>query len=108
MSKDKKLGDEDYIFSSRAWGGTGTAPLGDVNHYIRGISVEALPGLKLTARNVRTLRATAAAAQLISEADIPTTKVIGDRNVSSLKSQEFMESVEAAIIQQVIKETKEK
>jgi hypothetical protein len=102
MSKDKKLGDEDYIFSAGAWGGKGTPPLGDVNPYIRGISVEALPGLRLTARNARTLRATAAAAQLISEADIPITKVIGDRNVSSLKPQEFMESVETAIIQDIL------
>ena len=28
MSGDKKLGDEDYIFSAGAWGGTGTPPMG--------------------------------------------------------------------------------
>ena len=105
MSGDKKLGDEDYIFSAGAWGGTGTPPLGDVNPYIRGVTVDALPNVRLTARNFRTLHANEAAAKLIGEADIPTTYSIGDRTVSSLKPQEFMESVEAVIVKQVIADT---
>ena len=105
MSKDKKLGDEDYLFSSKAWGGTGTTPLGDVNPYIRGITVDAFPDIKMTAKDFRTLHANVAAAKLIGEADIPTTKVIGDRNVSTLNQQDFMESVEAAVVQQVLADT---
>jgi hypothetical protein len=105
MSKDKKLGDEDYLFSSKAWGGTGTTPLGDVNPYIRGISVDAFPDMKITAKDFRTLHANVAADRLINEADIPSTKVIGDRNVSTLNQRDFMESIETAIIQQVLADT---
>ena len=105
MSKDKKLGDEDYLFSSKAWGGTGTTPLGDVNPYIRGISVDAFPDMKITAKDFRTLHANVVADRLINEAGIPSTKVIGDRNVSTLSQRDFMESVETAIIQQVLADT---
>jgi len=102
MSRDKELGDEDYLFSSKTWGGTGTAPLSGVNDYIRGITVDAFPDIKMTAKDFRTLHANVAADELISEMDIPSTKVIGDRDVSDLNEKDFMESAEAAIIQDII------
>ncbi|MAH45748.1 hypothetical protein CMI37_07950, partial [Candidatus Pacearchaeota archaeon] len=106
FSKDKNLGDEDYIFSTKAWGGTGTSPVGGTSDYIDSISKGAVPDSKVTARTIRTLQANMVAKDLLASSDIPTTASIGDRNVSSLSAEEFMGSVEAAIATNITSENK--
>ena len=71
FSKDKNLGDEDYIFSTKAWGGTGTSPVGGTSDYIDSISKGAVPNSKVTARTIRTLQANMVAKDLLASSDIP-------------------------------------